>query len=57
MLYANGTFDQDLAPGASFELPEPLRVALTRHALQERVDMSADPVGATSSSSTCGPKH
>ncbi|MFF7144284.1 hypothetical protein ACFZB5_24100 [Streptomyces nodosus] len=57
MSYANGTFDQDLAPGASFELPEPLRVALTRHALQERVDMSADPVGATSSSSTCGPKH
>ncbi|MFD4609671.1 hypothetical protein ACFWOT_16530 [Streptomyces sp. NPDC058440] len=47
MLFADCTFDQDLAPGASFELPEPLRVALTRHALQERVDIWAQPVGAT----------
>ncbi|MEW2495212.1 hypothetical protein AB0942_17015 [Streptomyces nodosus] len=47
MSYATCTFDQDLAPGASFELPEPLRVALNRHALQERVDIWAQPVGAT----------
>ncbi|MFJ1652887.1 hypothetical protein ACIOC2_16060 [Streptomyces sp. NPDC088337] len=47
MSFADCTFDQDLAPGASFELPEPLRVALTRHALQERVDIWAQPVGAT----------
>ena len=47
MSYATCTFDQDLAPGASFELPEPLRLALTRQALQERVYISAQPVGAT----------
>ncbi|MFB7577020.1 hypothetical protein [Streptomyces sp. NPDC056165] len=47
MSYADCTFAQDLAPGASFKLPQPLRVALTRQALQERVDISADPVGAT----------
>ncbi|MFJ8349184.1 hypothetical protein ACIQ9J_23045 [Streptomyces sp. NPDC094153] len=47
MSYATCTFDQDLAPGASFQLPEPLRIALTQHALQERVDISAEPVGAT----------
>ncbi|MFB7456971.1 hypothetical protein [Streptomyces sp. NPDC056188] len=45
--FADCTFDQDLAPGASFELPEPLRVALTGHALQERVDIWAQPVDAT----------
>ncbi|MET9173483.1 hypothetical protein ABZX64_20835 [Streptomyces misionensis] len=47
MSYATCTFHQDLAPGASFELPEPLRVELTPHALQERVDISAQPIGAT----------
>ncbi|SFY48352.1 hypothetical protein [Streptomyces sp. F-1] len=47
MSYATCTFHQDLAPGASFELPEPLQVELTAHALQERVDISAQPIGAT----------
>ncbi|MGW3268324.1 hypothetical protein [Streptomyces sp. NPDC001056] len=47
MSYATCTFDQDLAPGASFELPEPLQIDLTRQALQERLDISAQPLGAT----------
>ncbi|TWV56348.1 hypothetical protein FRZ03_04440 [Streptomyces misionensis] len=47
MSYATCTFHQDLAPGASFELPEPPQVELTSHALRERVDISAQPIGAT----------
>jgi hypothetical protein len=39
------TFDQVLAPGASFELPEPLTVRLAPHALDERFDIGAEPGG------------
>ncbi|MFF2852819.1 hypothetical protein ACFVT5_42005 [Streptomyces sp. NPDC058001] len=37
------TFDQVLAPGDSFELPEPLRVRLAPHALNERLDIDVEP--------------
>ncbi|MFE7032410.1 hypothetical protein ACFU9Y_19030 [Streptomyces sp. NPDC057621] len=37
------TFDQVLAPGDSFELPEPLTVRLAPHALHERLDIDFDP--------------
>lgn len=39
------TFDQVLAPGDSFELPEPLTVRLAPHALNERFDIDVEPVG------------
>ncbi|MFB7333237.1 hypothetical protein ACFC00_16480 [Streptomyces adustus] len=39
------TFDQVLAPGDSFELPEPLTVRLTPHALNERLDIDVEPGG------------
>ncbi|MFH0179185.1 hypothetical protein [Streptomyces cacaoi] len=37
------TFDQVLAPGDSFELPEPLTVRLAPHALAERLDIDVEP--------------
>ncbi|MET9290860.1 hypothetical protein [Streptomyces sp. NPDC003077] len=37
------SFDRELAPGESFELPAPLRVELARHALNERLDISVEP--------------
>ncbi|MFD5491801.1 hypothetical protein ACFWH4_02405 [Streptomyces sp. NPDC127091] len=37
------TFDQVLAPGDSFELPEPLTVRLAPHALNERLDIDVEP--------------
>ncbi|MEV7869671.1 hypothetical protein AB0P17_27075 [Streptomyces sp. NPDC088124] len=37
------TFDQVLAPGDSFELPEPLTVRLASHALNERLDIGVEP--------------
>ncbi|GGZ28558.1 hypothetical protein GCM10010300_84450 [Streptomyces olivaceoviridis] len=37
------TFDQVLAPGDSFELPEPLTVRLAPHALRERLDIDVEP--------------
>lgn len=37
------TFDQVLAPGDSFELPEPLTVRLSPHALAERLDIDVEP--------------
>ncbi|MFF3934146.1 COG1361 family protein [Streptomyces hirsutus] len=37
------TFDQVLAPGDSFELPEPLTVRLAPHALNERLDIGVEP--------------
>lgn len=39
------TFDQVLAPGDSFELPEPLTVRLAPHALNERLDLDVEPGG------------
>jgi hypothetical protein len=39
------TFDQALAPGDSFELPEPLTVRLAPHALNERLDIDIEPGG------------
>ncbi|MFE4828181.1 hypothetical protein [Streptomyces sp. NPDC056672] len=36
-------FDQVLAPGDSFELPEPLTVRLAPHALTERLDIDVEP--------------
>ncbi|MFE2582060.1 hypothetical protein [Streptomyces sp. NPDC059378] len=38
-------FEQVLAPGDSFELPEPLTVRLTPHALSERLDIGVEPGG------------
>ncbi|MGW0859570.1 hypothetical protein [Streptomyces sp. NPDC002690] len=43
--YVNCTFDQVLAPGESFELPEPLTVQLASHALNERLDIDVEPGG------------
>ncbi|MER5197066.1 hypothetical protein [Streptomyces sp. NPDC002884] len=40
---AHCTFDQVLAPGDSFELPEPLTVRLTPRALAERFDIDVEP--------------
>ncbi|MFJ8824022.1 hypothetical protein ACIREE_19840 [Streptomyces sp. NPDC102467] len=37
------TFDQVLAPGDSFELPEPLTVRIAPHALNERLDIDVEP--------------
>ncbi|MFE9768227.1 hypothetical protein ACFYPC_27540 [Streptomyces sp. NPDC005808] len=37
------TFDQVLAPGDSFELPEPLTVRLAPQALTERLDIDVEP--------------
>ncbi|MFJ5684777.1 hypothetical protein [Streptomyces sp. NPDC093099] len=37
------TFDQVLAPGDSFQLPEPLAVRLAPHALNERLDIGVEP--------------
>ncbi|MFG2350316.1 COG1361 family protein [Streptomyces phaeochromogenes] len=39
------TFDQVLAPGDTFELPEPLTVRLAPHALNERLDIDVEPGG------------
>ncbi|MBQ0826483.1 hypothetical protein [Streptomyces tagetis] len=43
MTRAECFFDRELAPGDTFELPEPLKVTLTRHALEERLDIIVDP--------------
>ncbi|MGW2823625.1 hypothetical protein ACWC24_21920 [Streptomyces sp. NPDC001443] len=37
------TFDQVLAPGDSFELPEPLTVRLAPYAMNERLDIDVEP--------------
>ncbi|WOX07569.1 hypothetical protein [Streptomyces sp. N50] len=41
------SFDTDVAPGATVELPEPLRLAVTDHALYERFDYDVEPLGDT----------
>jgi hypothetical protein len=43
--YATCAFDRELTPGDSFELPEPLRIAIGGHALNERLDISVEPGG------------
>ncbi|MBK3591903.1 MULTISPECIES: hypothetical protein [Streptomyces] len=42
---ATCTFDHVLAPGDTFELPEPLTVRLAPHALNERLDIDVEPGG------------
>ena len=43
--HATCTFDEVLAPGESFELPEPLKVAIAEHAFNERLDLGVEPGG------------
>ncbi|MEU6354993.1 hypothetical protein ABZ896_37735 [Streptomyces sp. NPDC047072] len=45
MTYVSCSFDTEIAPGASVELPEPLRVAVTDHALYDRFDYEVEPGG------------
>ncbi|MFD5792380.1 hypothetical protein ACFWIO_02400 [Streptomyces diastatochromogenes] len=47
MTYVTCSFDTDIAPGATVELPEPLRLAVTDHALYERFDYEVQPTGDT----------
>ncbi|WP_405970085.1 hypothetical protein OG496_07260 [Streptomyces sp. NBC_00988] len=41
------SFDTDVAPGATVELPESLRLAVTDHALYDRFDYEVEPLGDT----------
>jgi hypothetical protein len=41
--YVACSFDTDVPPGATVELPEPLRLAVTGHALHERIDYGVQP--------------
>ncbi|GAB1337830.1 hypothetical protein ACE1SV_44200 [Streptomyces sp. E-15] len=45
MTYVTCSFDTDVAPGATVELPEPLRLTATEHALYERFDYEVQPAG------------
>ncbi|MEU3785776.1 hypothetical protein [Streptomyces sp900129855] len=45
MTYVTCSFDTDVAPGATVELPQPLRLAVTDHALYERFDYNVEPGG------------
>jgi hypothetical protein len=45
MTYVSCAFDTVVAPGATVELPEPLRIAVAGHALYERLDVSVEPGG------------
>ncbi|WP_406450493.1 hypothetical protein OH768_05190 [Streptomyces sp. NBC_01622] len=45
MTHATCTFDTDIAPGATVELPAPLRLTVTDHALFDRFDYEIEPVG------------
>ncbi len=45
MTYATCSFDTDVAPGARVELPAPLQLAVTDHALYERFDYEVEPGG------------
>ncbi|MFF5185318.1 hypothetical protein ACFY30_16275 [Streptomyces sp. NPDC000345] len=47
MTYVTCSFDTEVAPGATVELPEPLRLAVTDHALYERFDYEVQPGGDT----------
>ena len=39
------SFDTDIAPGATVELPEPLQLAVTERALYDRFDYDVEPLG------------
>ncbi|QMV12424.1 hypothetical protein GJU35_20745 [Streptomyces lincolnensis] len=43
--YVTCTFDTDIAPGATVELPQPLQLAVTDRALFERFDYTVQPGG------------
>ncbi|WP_199779931.1 hypothetical protein [Streptomyces sp. LaPpAH-108] len=45
MTYVTCDFDTDVAPGASVELPEPLRLGVKGYALHERFDYEVEPGG------------
>ncbi|MEU3527955.1 hypothetical protein AB0E62_29510 [Streptomyces sp. NPDC038707] len=45
MTYVTCSFDTEVAPGATVELPEPLRLAVTGRALYERFDYEVQPGG------------
>lgn len=45
MTYVTCSFDTEVAPGATVELPEPLRLTVTDHALYERFDYGVQPGG------------
>ncbi|MFF4632961.1 COG1361 family protein [Streptomyces griseorubiginosus] len=45
MTYVTCSFDTEVAPGATVQLPAPLRLAVTRHALNERFDYEVEPAG------------
>jgi hypothetical protein len=45
MTYVTCSFDSDVAPGATVELPQPLQLAVTDHALYERFDYEVQPGG------------
>ncbi|MEU6801297.1 hypothetical protein [Streptomyces neyagawaensis] len=50
--YATCEFDEELAPGDSFALPEPLTVSVTGHALKERLDIGVEPGGGATDINT-----
>ncbi|MFI6463938.1 hypothetical protein [Streptomyces sp. NPDC050528] len=41
------SFDTDIAPGATVDLPEPLQLAVTERALYDRFDYDVEPLGDT----------
>ncbi|SES04493.1 hypothetical protein SAMN04487983_10294 [Streptomyces sp. yr375] len=45
MTYVTCSFDTDVAPGATVELPAPLQLAVTEHALYDRFDYEVQPAG------------
>ncbi|GAA3798556.1 hypothetical protein GCM10022403_035430 [Streptomyces coacervatus] len=47
MTHVTCSFDTEVAPGATVELPEPLHLAVTDHALYERFDYEVEPTGDT----------
>jgi hypothetical protein len=47
MTVATCSFNTEVPPGATVDLPEPLRLTLTRHALYERFDYEVEPAGDT----------
>ncbi|MFE9878087.1 hypothetical protein [Streptomyces sp. NPDC005784] len=52
MTYVTCSFDTDVAPGATVELSEPLRLTVTGHALYERFDYNVKPAGDATDLST-----
>ncbi|MCQ4213480.1 hypothetical protein [Streptomyces longispororuber] len=48
MTHVTCAFDDEIAPGASVQLPEPLRVDVNDKALNERLDLNVAPAGGVS---------